>query len=211
MESLRSRKLLVAAIIALSILFSLPVTGQTAKSLEEAFSLSYIREQKADYTGAISALKVVYDEKSYELNLRLGWLHYLAGQYPESSNYYQKAMKLMPYSIEAKFGYAYPASALGNWDQVMAQYLEILKADPQNTVANYRMGCIYYGKKDYVTAEKYLEKVVNLYPFDYDSNIMYAWTIFRLGRLREAKAQFHKVLLIKPNDSSAVEGLGMIK
>jgi len=100
---------------------------------------------------------------------------------------------------------------MGNWDQVITQYQEILKIDPQNTLANYRMGSIAYGKNDFTTAEKYLEKVVNLYPFDYDSNILFAWTNYKLGKLRESQVLFHKVLLIKPKDSSAMEGLGLIK
>jgi tetratricopeptide (TPR) repeat protein len=181
------------------------------KQVQDAFSRSYTSETAGSYKDAITALKSVYDENSYEINVRLGWLNYLAGNYTESVTYYTKAMKLKPYAIEAKLGYAYPASALGNWDQVMIRYQEILKIDPQNTLVNYRMGQIYYGKNDFVTAEKYFEKVVNLYPFDYDSNISYAWTEFKLGKFREAQVLFNKTLMIRPNDKSAMEGLGLIK
>jgi tetratricopeptide (TPR) repeat protein len=73
------------------------------------------------------------------------------------------------------------------------------------------MGSIYYGRKDYAKSEKYLEKVINLYPFDYDSMILYAWTNFKLGKLREAQVMFNKVLLNKPKDISATEGLSLIK
>jgi tetratricopeptide (TPR) repeat protein len=181
------------------------------KMIEDAFESSYTLQDKANYTGAVGVLKTVYDENSYEINLRLGWLNYLGGQFTESTAYYQKAMKLKPYAIEARFGFVYPAAALGNWDQVITQYNEILKIDPQNTVANYRMGSIYYGKLDYAAAEKYLEKVINLYPFDYDSNILYAWTNLKLGKNREAQVLFHKVLMMRPKDASAMEGLGFIK
>ncbi|MEI6898645.1 MAG: tetratricopeptide repeat protein [Bacteroidota bacterium] len=199
-------------LLASGFIFSFSGNAQTtAKTLEDAFEQSYILQEKANYAGAVSAIKAVYDEKSYEINLRLGWVSYLGGLFTESTAYYQKAMKLKPYAIEAKLGFVYPAAALGNWDQVIAQYNDILKIDPQNTTVNYRMGSIYYGKLDYAAAEKYLEKVINLYPFDYDSNILYAWTNYKLGKNREAQVLFHKVLLIKPNDKSAMEGLGMIK
>lgn len=192
---------------------SMQMKAQTSemKNVEDAFSSSYTLELKAEYNAAMAILKTVYDEKSYEINLRLGWLNYLAGLFTESSAYYQKAISLKPYSIEAKLGFAYPAAALGNLDQVIKQYQEILKIDPQNTIANYRMGSILYGKKEYADADKYLEKVVNLYPFDYDSNILYAWTQYRLGKFREAQVLFHKVLMIRPNDPSALEGIGLIK
>jgi tetratricopeptide (TPR) repeat protein len=195
-----------------AIILSLSVNAQSdLKVVENAFESSYTMETKGEYANAIATLKAVYNENSYEINLRLGWLNYLSGLFTESSAYYQKAIKIKPYSIEAKFGFAYPASAMGNWDQVMTQYLEILRIDPQNTLANYRMGSIAYGKNDFASAEKYLEKVVNLYPFDYDSNILFAWTNYKLGKLRESQILFHKVLLIKPKDSSAMEGLGLIK
>ena len=181
------------------------------KNLLVAFENSYSMEAKADYSRAIKTLKDVYQENSYEINLRLGWLHYLAGLHLESITYYQKAIKLRPYSIEPKFGYVLPAAAMGNWAQVIYQYQEILKIDPQNTIANYRMGSIYYNKQDYLRAEKYIEKVVNLYPFDYDSNLLFGWISFKLGKLREAKVLFTKVLLNKPKDASALEGLSLIK
>jgi hypothetical protein len=40
---------------------------------------------------------------------------------------------------------------------------------------------------------------------------MFAWTNYMLGKTREAKILFNKVLLISPNDISATEGLGLIK
>lgn len=191
-------------------LFIFSALAQSEK-LSEAFSQSYQYENKADYTKAISTLKSVYDEKSYEINLRLGWLHYEAGLFTESMAYYQKAIDLMPYSIEAKLGYVYPASALGNWDPVMTQYKRILEADPQNSTVNYRIGMIYYGKKDYQNAYKHFQKVVNLYPFGYDALLMFAWTNYFTGKTKEAKVLFNKVLLVSPGDSSALEGLGLIK
>jgi tetratricopeptide (TPR) repeat protein len=187
------------------------VKSQDYNVLQEAFLNSYKRENKGEYTKAVDTLKAVYLADSYEINLRLGWLSYKAGLFTESAAYYQKAMALKPYSLEARFGYTYPASALGNWEQVANQYIEVLKIDPQNTIANYKLGLIYYGKKDYSTAQKHFEKVVNLYPFDYDSVIMFAWTNFKLGNYREAKVLFNKALLNKPGDSSALDGLKLIK
>jgi len=211
METMK-KQISIFIVTGIALLFTGQAISQiNYKVLQEAFNESYTLEGKADYPGAINALKAVYDEDSYETNLRLGWLHYLAGLFTESTAYYQKAITLKPYSLEAKFGFAYPASALGNWDQVEAQYGEILKIDPQNTLALYRMGSIYYGREDFIKASTYLEKVINLWPFDYDSMILFAWTTLKLGKFREAQVLFNKVLLIQPGDKSAVEGLGKIK
>lgn len=185
--------------------------SQDYAKIQDAFKNSYTHEKAAEYTKAIEDIKTIYFDSSYEINLRLGWLHYNAGLFTESMAFYQKAIKVMPLSIEAKLGFVYPASALGNWDQVKTQYLEIIKIDPKNTTACYRLGLIYYGKEDYTTAFKYFETIANLYPFDYDIILMMAWTNFKLGKLREAKVLFNKVLMNKPDDTSALEGLSYIK
>jgi tetratricopeptide (TPR) repeat protein len=191
------------------------ITGTTSfaqdNTLETAFSQSYTAEYSGNYTKAVKILKDKYDENSYEINLRLGWLSYNAGQYTDALTYYQKAINLMPMSIEARLGYVYPAAALSNWTQVNKTYNEILKIDPKNATAIYRLGLMNYNKKNYKAAYSYLSKNINLYPFDYDNLILFAWTNFQLGKLREAKVLFNKVLLNKPSDSSAKEGLALIK
>lgn len=192
-------------------LFVMQTKAQHHEALLAAFTQSYTDENAGNYTAGIKTLKSVYDEKNYELNLRIGYLHYMAGLFTESITYYQKCITLMPYSIEARMGLVLPASALGNWTMVENQYRKILETDPQHSVANYRMGLILYGKKEYATAYTYFEKVVNMYPFGYDALLMFAWTHFQLGKYREAKVLFQKVLLYSPGDASALEGLSLIK
>ena len=125
--------------------------------------------------------------------------------------YYKKAIDLYPLSEEAKLGYVLPASAVGNWDDVLNIYLNILTNNPYNTTVLYRTGLIYYNKEQYSQAYKYFEKLINLYPFSYDGLIMFAWTNYKLGKYREAKLLFQKVLLLSPDDASAKEGLNLIK
>ena len=179
--------------------------------VQEAFKKSYEHESKSDFTGAIADLRSVYSETNYELNLRMGWLHYSAGMFTESMAYYEKAMDLMPASIEAKFGSVYPSAALGNWDQVKNRYQNILKIDSKNTQALYRLGLIHYGREEYDKALSNFQIGFNLYPFDYDFNLMMAWTSLKMGKIREAKVLFNKVLLLSPDDTSALEGLALIK
>jgi tetratricopeptide (TPR) repeat protein len=214
-KRVRSARSLFAIHYSILLFLMLFVTGlfgqNTPAVLQDTFSKSYAYEARGNFMDAVTTMKSVYKEDSYEINLRLGWVTYLAGQFTESAAYYQKAISLKPYAIEARIGFANPASALGNWDQVMDQYNEVLKIDPQNTLVNYRVGSILYGRKDFAKAEKYFEKVINLYPFDYDSMILFAWTEYKLGKLREAQVLFNKVLLIRPANASALEGLGLIK
>lgn len=192
------------------------VTGGTLQAQSDdpvikAFEDSYNAETKGDNAKAIEALRKVYDEKSYEFNVRLGWLYYQTGKYTDSKIYYNRAINLKPMSIEARFGLVLPSSSLGEWDLVINLYNQILEIDPRNTTASYKLGMIYYTRLEYDKARPLFEKVVNLYPFDYYGLIMLAWTHFRLGNLREAKVLFNKVLLVAPDDADALRGLSLIK
>lgn len=197
--------------VAILIIGSLQLTAQNNQAVLEAFTKSYSLENEGEYTKAIAQLKNVYDENSYEINLRLGWLNYLSGLFSESMPYYEKCILLKPLSIEARLGIVLPASSMGNWNQVEKRYREILEIDPENSLVNYRMGLIFYGREDYQAALNYFEKVVNHYPFDYDSVIMLAWTNYMMGKSREAKVLFQKALLNQPGSETALEGLSLIK
>ena len=185
--------------------------SQNSTNLESAYSKSYESEQAGNYAKAIANLKPVYSVDSYIANIRMGWLSYLSKQYTESIKYYNLAIALKPYAIEARFGCIKPLSAIENWEKVKEHYLQILKIDPQNTVANYWLSLMYFNKKDYLNASKLLEKVVNMYPLDYDSLILLAWTKLYSARTAEAKVLFNQALIIRPNDSSALDGLKQIK
>ena len=195
--------------IALFLLSVQLFSQDTAKVLavRKAFESGYVFEKSANYSVAITKIKSVYDESSYEINLRLGYLYYESAMYRQSENYYKKAIALKPASIEAKLGLALPLYALASWDTLKMQYEAILKLDPANSTVNYRMGAIYYYKADYKTALPYFEKTAASYPFDYDNDIMLAWTYLKLGKYTEAKAWFNTVLLLRPNDVSALTGL----
>jgi tetratricopeptide (TPR) repeat protein len=196
--------------LLLIMLLSGKVYGQGFDKQIKAFQESYISEASGEYTVAINKLREVYSENSYEINLRLGYLCYLSGKFTESIAYYNKSISLLPLSIEARLGYVLPAAAMGNYNQVLTQYAKILEITPNNSIVMHRIGLIYYGKENYTEAEKYFEKVVNLYPFDYDALTMLAWTKYRLGKTREAKVLFYKALLNTPNGSSATEGLDIL-
>jgi tetratricopeptide (TPR) repeat protein len=203
--------LFVFILVVVSQIYAQKSSTFSNDDLLNAFKLSYKYEASGQYKDAIDAMKAVYSASNYEVNLRLGWLNYLNLQHKDAMQYYQTAMKLMPYSIEARLGYVYPAAALEDWTKVADMYNEILNIDPNNTFVLYKLGTIYYYKPDYQKAYNCFEKIVNLYPFDYSSVLMFGWANFQLGRGSDAEALFNKTLLLSPNDASALEGLGLLK
>lgn len=196
---------------ALLLLLATSASTQNTSALQEAFYRSYEAETKSNFNQAINELVRVYKKDDYFVNLRLGWLYFLAKNNQKSEQFYRTAIRLQPYSIEARFGLVKPLSATARWDQVQLQYSEILKIDPQNTMANYWLGVIHYNRKQFTVAVRLFEKVVNLYPLDYDSVIMLAWTKLNLGKTAEARLLFNHALTLRKNDESALQGLKLIK
>jgi tetratricopeptide (TPR) repeat protein len=204
-------ELLRKSITVLFIVIAVQSFAQESKTVQAAFSKSFVYESKKLYDDAIKSLKEVYEEKSYPMNIRLGWLYYLDKNYATSITYYQKAADLMPVATEPLWAILNPQTALEKWVDAEKTYLSILKLDPKNSSANFKLGMIYYYRKNFTTAKKYFDVSLNLYPIDYDSMIMSGWNNYFLGNAAEAKILFNKVLLLYPTDTSAKEALGLIK
>lgn len=195
--------------VVLTVAFN--VQAQYPERVLKAFEQSYVLEKNRDFKGAAATLTTVYQADSYEINLRLGWLQYNVGRFDDSKRYYRKALSLMPYSEEARFGLILPLAARGEWQEVATLYQQIITHNPGNTRALYQLGRIHYNKREWAIAAKLFQKVVDLYPFDYDGLLMLAWSNLQLGKTREARVLFNKVLLWSPNDASALEGLKLLK
>ncbi len=196
--------------ILFSLLF-LSMLQAGAQNLSDVFAKSYAAEKTGNYTVAISEMNADVNRSSYEVNLRLGWLFYLDKKHNESVAFYQKAIALKPFSTEPLWGIIYPLSVQEKWTGIEQVYKEILKLDAGNSKANYYLGSIYFYRKDYNAAKKYLSVVTALYPFDHDANLLLAWTTYYLGNKTEAQSLFYHVLNNKPEDASAKEGLALIK
>jgi tetratricopeptide (TPR) repeat protein len=203
-------RIVKSTLILFTVFCSFNTNAQT-KEIQNAFSQSYDYEAIAKYEAAINSITPVYREDSYESNLRLGWLYYMQGKNKESISYYNKAISLMPAATEPKWAILNPLSKIENYGEIEKTYLSILKLDPKNNNANYNLGLIYYYRKDYFSAKKYLDVALNQNPFNYNNMLMSAWTNYFLGNKNDAKILFNKVLLYSPNDSSASEGLSLIK
>lgn len=181
-----------------------PLSAQS--SAELAFSKSYSFEYDTQYAKAIEAMTALNSD-AYEVSLRLGWLYYLSKDYSKSETFYKKAIASEPSSVEARFGIVLPLAALGNWNAVLGHYLDILRIDPNNSIANYRTGYIYYSRKDYANAMVYTGKVIKMYPFDYDSNLLAGKVMMAQAKNAEAKKYFSKAIEYNPQSEEAKAAL----
>lgn len=177
---------------------------------ETAFSKSYAFEYDQDYTKAITSLLNLKTD-NYQIDLRLGWLYYLAKDYAKSDGYYRKAIAFENSSVEARFGLALPLSAQGNYNQVLEVYLEILSIDPNNSIANYRTASLYYNRHELNKAYTYLHMVIKLYPFDFDSNLLLGKILQAQGKTAEARKAYEKALQYNPQSDDAKSAIKNLK
>ena len=189
------------------------MNAQSDAQLQTAFGESYKAELSSNYVCRCLSDKNRYTRlKNYSVK-RTFWDGFCF--FPSSILSLliitKKAVRLKPYAIEVRFGLIKDYNALESWDKVKEQYEAILKIDQQNTTSLYWLGVLLYNRKDYDNAAKNFEKIVNLYPMDYGSVIMLAWTKLYQGKKEDAKVLFNLALLLSPNDSSATSGLNQIK
>ncbi|MDP2088818.1 MAG: tetratricopeptide repeat protein [Flavobacteriaceae bacterium] len=180
--------------------------------LLSAFEKSYIHEINQDYIKSISSLEALYTKypSNFETNLRLGWLHYLSGNFKDSDKYYSKAVELKPLALEAIYGNILPLLAQGKYNEVLILSNKALSIAPNDSRAEYYIGVVSYYQKDYPKSERFLEKAINKYPFDLDLNLMLGWTKFALGKKNEAKALFQVAQRNSPNSTAVKTALDAI-
>jgi len=179
-------------LFTLQLFFIIGISNAQDDKLLTAFTDSYAFETNLEYDKAAKILEKVYLNyiSNYEINFRLGWLRYSAGDFKESENYYRKAMEIKPLSLEAIYGLALPLISQQKYNSIINLSEKALSIAPNDTRGEYFLGLAYYYKKNYIKSEKYLEKAINKYPFDLDINLMLGWTKFALGKKNEAKSLF---------------------
>ncbi|MBI5471258.1 MAG: tetratricopeptide repeat protein [Ignavibacteriae bacterium] len=204
----------VSAILIIVGVLATSVLSQKSSSILTAFHESLKQEDAKQYPKAIQSLEAGYKQSKddYLVNLRLGWLHYLAKNYDESKKYYAQAFSLSgSKSVEALLGRTLPLSAVNDWDAVVGAYMSILRLDPMNYSANLRLGQIMLNRGMYAEAKEYLEKAHTAYPGSYEPNLSLGWTHYYLGNKQKATSLLTTALMLSPGDSLATRGLNLLK
>lgn len=204
----------IAVIGVLLMIIGSQVMSQKKQTKVDAFHESLTHENSGNYAKAIQALDAVYKDNKddYLLNLRLGWVNYLAKNYDASAQFYSQAFTLSgSKSIDALLGKTYPLSARNDWDAVAAAYHSVLKLDPANYTANLRLGQIMLNRGLYAEAKSYLEKAQVHYPGSYEPNLSLGWTYYYLGNRQKARSLLTAALMLSPGDTLALQGLKLLK
>ncbi len=123
-------------IISMNLLFA---EEMSFDEISKAYKKSYDFETIAKYDKAVAALKEVYQiyPETYTVNLRLGWLYYMNGNFANALQHLNTALEISPFSVEILNTILLVRVAQLDWSTVETQALRVISIDTMNLTANY--------------------------------------------------------------------------
>jgi tetratricopeptide (TPR) repeat protein len=186
--------LLTAAILAT------PACAEDA--VLEALTKSYQYEKAQNYEDAIKAIAVLKDQ-DYLIQLRLGWLYYLSGNYAKSRQRYQMAIAAAPKAIEPRLGYMLPLLAQARYAEVEAVARQVLTMDSANYYASLRLAVALRLQEKLAPAAEVNVAMLELYPTDVSFLIELGLVHVAQQDQVAARQVFHRVLTLDPENVTA--------
>jgi tetratricopeptide (TPR) repeat protein len=183
----------------------------TQRTLQAHLLRSYTLAQKKQYELAAKALLQLPRglKQRYFVQLRLGWLRYLAGGHRHAIAHYQNAARLAPRAVEPLLGKMLPQMALRRWKDALQSSRQVLRKAPRNITALRRRAYILFSLGRYSKAIRAYRQAIELYPSDLTMQRGLAWSQLRAGKARAAINSFRAVLALSPSDRSAKAGLAL--
>ena len=165
-----------------------------------------------DTAKAIRNFQFAIDQKQdyYKAYLQLGVL-YLARNDIRAIGYYENALKVNSQSIEALYGIAMYYQNNNQYQKALDKYTEILKIDPENTLAYYNTGYVYLVYlNEFEKAIMYFSNAIEISPSYSDAYYNRGYCYELLNDFVNARKDFQKTLELVTNHKKAIEGLNRI-
>ncbi|MGD8320298.1 MAG: hypothetical protein PVJ02_07585 [Gemmatimonadota bacterium] len=175
-----------------------------------AYRSSFEHERAQDYQNSIRALAPVYEAypAGYTVNLRMGWLFYLNGNYANSVAHYEVATTSAPLALEPKLGHLLPLLAQGRWTEAEALAYQVVSVDHYNYYGNLRLAVALRMQGKAEAAYQIALKMVGAYPTDLPYLVELANIQDARGDTDEARRLFGEILILDPENQVARRYLG---
>lgn len=198
-----------ATIIPGGATFSGDLQGQEL-DIAGAYHRSFEYERTEAYQDAIRALTPVYEAypNGYTVNLRMGWLFYLNGNYNNAAAHYEVARSAAPFAIEPKLGQLLPLLAQGRWDEAEAVAYQVVSVDHYNYYGNIRLILALRMQEKFEPAYQIALKMAGVYPTDLTFLEELALLNDARGNKDEAVRLFTDLLILDPENETARRYLG---
>jgi len=168
-------------------------------------------ETSRDYDTALSqtAAYQTAGGDTFLATLRTAWLAYLKKDYKNAALHYNEAERLHPSSINPLLGLMYVSVAEGDATATEKAAENVLHVDPLNYQAQMVAAAQQYASKNYASALASYRRVLTYYPDDLTALSGEAWSLYFLGRVKEATTDFQLLLGINASDTAARRGLNL--
>ena len=179
--------------------------GDDQAWIAEAYHRSLAYERTQRYDQAIKALALVEKAypKGYTVNLRLGWLNYLAGRHANAIAHYHKAQHILPDALEPKLGLALPLLAQQRFAEAETVLVQVLRIDLYNYPGNLRLLQALAGQGKYEAARAVARRMLARYPADVAFLAWLGRIEAKQGEEEKARRLFRDVLILDPENVAA--------
>lgn len=170
---------------------------------------SYTLETQKKYAEAANVIKPILDKSpdNQLALLRMGWLNYLQAKYNVSIDYYQKAIKVNPDSIDAKLGMTLPLMAQLRWKEAAVYANQVISISTWGYLAHIRLMTCESGLTQWETLEKHASEFVKRYPSDISGYLFLARAQAMLGKTNLAIQNYQETLDRSPTNLEAIKFL----
>jgi Flp pilus assembly protein TadD len=114
---------------------------------------------------------------------------------------FEHASRMAPLNVTAKNNYAVAIASDGQQGDAMAIFQEILREHPNNFLANYNLGRLFYEVNLLDPAEHYLQAAQRLDPTRPDPYLQLGLVYVKAGVMDKAVANFSQAAVLTPNNS----------
>lgn len=198
---MKSWKLALSAAVLAAGMFS----GSTLAQ-DDPWVSSYKLEVAGQYDQAVQTLESIAKSNDFA-QLRIGYLFYLQGKFPDAIRAYQRAQEMNAQSYDSALGIALVLLAQGRWADAATQAKWVLSSAPGNYLAHLRLLVAEEGLKDWKTMSAHAENLAKRYPSDATVWVYAARAAAWLGNDTRAADAYHRVLQIVPGHLEATKFL----
>jgi tetratricopeptide (TPR) repeat protein len=173
-------------------------------------NLSVLQRKKKEYKGAVATIRklLMRDKDNVDAYKNLALIHYDQKQYKLSQTILENALKMATEQkkedpdIYVNLGMVFLASKENG--KAMAAFKKAIGLDPMHVVANYNIGALALGHRDYNLAAKAYEVVAKAWPDRYDVHASLGLAYQGLEQFDKAAAELTAARKIKLEKGEAL-------
>jgi tetratricopeptide (TPR) repeat protein len=165
--------------------------------------LAFTLGERGDYPAAIhhysEALRThTRSERNEPVHYNLGCLLVKAGAIVEATNHLAISLRLCPTNTSARFHLARCFTLLGDLNSAESNYVEVLKATPNDHVTMMLLGHVYLDGKQGKRALEVFSQAARQHPNSAETQHAYGFGLLKTGSVEDAMLRFREAIRLNP-------------